>query len=220
MCNLNRIGLLCTEPLLRILSHMRDEPITAGHCIHTLCLLSSSMETGGRIRNLAGADTIMELLPHQFRDMRGADTPQDIINLHNKNLRFTLRTLRNLTGPNLFLLQRPRLDTEANLLRVFDTLQVWMGDETSKGLTLQVLLNLSRISEKEGEPIQQDLPTPRTPTQTCTRLGRGDGMTGWGRQGTPWLSSTNWKRTPTRSDKPSGAYNTYPRNTTQLRCWE
>jgi len=37
MSNLNRIGLLCTELLLRILTHMRDEPITAGHCIHTLC---------------------------------------------------------------------------------------------------------------------------------------------------------------------------------------
>jgi len=124
MGNLSRIGLLCTELLRRILSHMRNEPITAGHCIHTLCLLSSSMETGDRIRNLAGADTIMGLLPHQFRDIRGEATPQDTINLYNKNLRFTLRTLRNLTGPNLNLLHCPRLDTGANLLRVFNTLQV------------------------------------------------------------------------------------------------
>jgi len=124
MSNLNRIGLLCTELLLRILTHMRDEPITAGHCIHTLCLLSSSTETGGRIRHLAGAETIMELLPHHFQDKRGDATPQDTINLHNKNLRFTLRTLRNLTGPDLHLLHCPRLDTGANLLRVFNTLQV------------------------------------------------------------------------------------------------
>ena len=48
MSNLNRIGLFCTKPLLRILTHMRDEPITIGHCIHTLCLLSSSMETMDR----------------------------------------------------------------------------------------------------------------------------------------------------------------------------
>jgi len=94
------------------------------------------METGGRIRNLAGADTIMELLLHQFRDMRGAATPQDTINLHNKNLRFTLRTLRKLTGPNLNLLQCPRLDTEANLLRVFDTLQVWMGKTYLRRMTV------------------------------------------------------------------------------------
>jgi len=173
MSNLNRIGLLCTELLFRILTHMRDEPITAGHCIHTLCLLSSSTETGGRIRNLAGADTIMELLPHQFQDKRGDATPQDTINLHNKNLRFTLRTLRNLTRPNLNLLHCPRLDTGPNLLRVFDTLQVWMGDETSKGLTLQVLLNLSRIPEEEGEPIQQDLPTPQASNSDMYPIGKG-----------------------------------------------
>jgi len=54
MSNLSRIGLLCTELLLRILTHMRDEPIFAGHCLHTLCLLSSTAETGGRIRDLRG----------------------------------------------------------------------------------------------------------------------------------------------------------------------
>jgi len=37
MSNLNRIGLLCTKLLLRILTHMRDEPFTIGHCI-TLCV--------------------------------------------------------------------------------------------------------------------------------------------------------------------------------------
>ena len=120
---------------------MRDEPITTGHYIHTLCLLSSSTETCGRIRDLAGVNTIMELLPHQFQDKRGDVTPHDTVNLHNKNLRLTLRTLRNLTGPNLNLPHCPRLDTEANLRRVFDTMQVWMGDETSKGLKLQVFHN-------------------------------------------------------------------------------
>jgi len=154
MSNLSRIGLLCTELLLRILTHMRDEPITAGHCIHTLCLLSSSTETGGRIRDLAGVDIIMKLLPHQFQDKRGEATPQETVNLYNKNLHLTLRTLRILTGPNLNLPHCPRLDTEANLRRVFDTLQVWMGDETSKGLTLQVLHNLSRAPDEEGEPTQ------------------------------------------------------------------
>jgi len=161
MSNLSRIGLLCTKPLLRILTHMRDEPITVGHCIHTLCLLSSSMETGDRIRDLAGVDTITALLPLQFQDKRGDATPQDAINLHNKNLRFTLRTLRNLTGPNGNQSHGPRLDTEPNLLRVFDTMQVWMGDETSKGLTLQVLLNLSGISNEKRDTTYQNLTTPQ-----------------------------------------------------------
>jgi len=140
---------------------------------------------GGRIRNLAGADTIMELLPHQFPDKRGDATLQDTTNLHNKNLRFTLRTLRNLTGPNLNLLHCPRLDTGANLLRVFDTLQVWIWDETSKGLTLQVLLNLSRIPEEEGEPIQQDLPTPQDSNSDMYPTGKG-GRNDWtGKTGNP-----------------------------------
>jgi len=184
MSNLSCIGLLCTELLLRILTHMRDEPITAGHCIHTLCLLSSSTETGGRIRDLAGVDIIMELLPHQFQDKRGDATPQDTVNLYNKNIRLTLRTLRNLTGPNLKLPHCPRLDTEANLRRVFDTLQVWMGDETSKGLTLQVLHNLSRVPDEEGEPIQQDMPTPQDPNSDMYPIWKGERNDRTGKTGT------------------------------------
>jgi len=34
-----------------------------------------------------------------------------------------------------------------------------MGDETSKGLTLQVLHNISRMSDETGDPTQQDTPT-------------------------------------------------------------
>jgi len=34
-----------------------------------------------------------------------------------------------------------------------------MGDETSKGLTLQVLYNISRVSDETGDPTQQDTPT-------------------------------------------------------------
>jgi len=47
------------------------------------------------------------------------------------------------------------------MLRVFDTLQAWMGDETSKGLTLQVLLNLSGISHEKRDPTYQNLTTPQ-----------------------------------------------------------
>jgi len=34
-----------------------------------------------------------------------------------------------------------------------------MGDEMSKGLTLQVLYNISRVSNETGDPTQQDTPT-------------------------------------------------------------
>ena len=120
------------------------------------------------------------LLPLQFQDKRGDATPQDTINLHNKNLRFTLRTLRNLTGPNGNHPHCPRLDTGANLLRVFDTLQVWMGDEISKGLTLQVLLNLSGVSNKKGYPTQQDPTTTNSDTYPIRKGERSDqtGTTG------------------------------------------
>jgi len=151
MSNLSHIGLLCTELLLKTLTHMQDEPITAGNCIHTLCLLSSTAETAGKIRDLTGGDIIMKLLPQQFPEKRGEATPQETLTLYNKNLRLTLRTLRHFTGPDLNLLHCPRLDTEANLRRVFDTLQVWMGDETSKGLTLQVLHNMSRGPDEAGD---------------------------------------------------------------------
>ena len=169
MSNLSHIGLLCTELLLKTLTHMQDEPITAGNCIHTLCLLSSTAETAGKIRDLTGGDIIMKLLPQQFPEKRGEATPQETLTLYNKNLRLTLRTLRHFTGPDLNLLHCPRLDTEANLRRVFDTLQVWMGDETSKGLTFQVLHNMSRVPDEEGDLTQQD--TSRM-TKTYLVLGR------------------------------------------------
>ena len=54
MSNLHLIGQLSIKPLLRIPTHMRDETITIGHCMHTLCLLSSSTPTGDLIRKLEG----------------------------------------------------------------------------------------------------------------------------------------------------------------------
>ena len=129
MSNLHRIGLLCTKPLLRILSHMRDDTITIGHCIHILCLLSSSMTTGDMIRDLEGVDIIMAILPIQFTEKIRDYLHNDAIHLHNKNLRFTLRTLRNLTGPNRNHSHGTRMGTGANLLRVFDTLETWMRSE-------------------------------------------------------------------------------------------
>ena len=119
------------------------------------------MSTGDMIRDLEGVDTIMALLPLQFPDKRRDVTDIDTIHLHNKNLRFTLRTLRNLTGPNGNYPHGSRSDIGANLLRVLDTLQAWMGDETSKGLTLQVLLNLSGISNETRDPTYPNLTAPQ-----------------------------------------------------------
>jgi len=149
--NLSRNSLLCTEFLLKTLTHMQDEPITFGNCIHTLCLLSSTAETGGKIRDLKGVDIIMRLLPRQFPEKRGEATPHESLTLYNKNLRLTLRTLRHLTEPDLNYFHYPLLVTEANLRRVFDTLQAWMGDEKSKDLTIQVLHNISRMSDERRE---------------------------------------------------------------------
>jgi len=84
--NWSRISHLCTELLLKTLTHMQDDPITFGNCIHTLCLLSSTAETGGKIRDLEGADIILKLLPRQFPEKRGEATPQKSLTLYNNKL--------------------------------------------------------------------------------------------------------------------------------------
>jgi len=63
MSNWSRISLLTTDLILNTMAHRQDDPTTFGNCIHTLCLLSSTEETGGRIRDLGGVDKIMKLLP-------------------------------------------------------------------------------------------------------------------------------------------------------------
>jgi len=138
------------------MAHRQDDPITFGNCMHTLCLLSSTEETGGKIRGLGGAGKIMKLLPRQFPDKRGEAIPQSTCTLNNNNLRFTLRTLRHLTEPEINDPYYPRIGTGANLRRVLETLQAWGGDETSKGLTLQVLYNLMRESDKTGATARQN----------------------------------------------------------------
>jgi len=130
MSNWSRINHLSTELLLKTLTHMQDDPITFGNCIHTLCLPSSTAGTGGKIRDLEGAEIIMKFLPRQFPEKRGEATPQKSRTLYNKKIRFALRTLRNLTETDLNNPYCPWVDTGANLRRVFDTLQAWMGDET------------------------------------------------------------------------------------------
>jgi len=133
------------------MAHRQDDPITFGNCIHTLCLSSSTEATGGKIQGLGGAENFMKLLPRQFPDKRGEAIPLSTCTLNNNNLRFTLRTLRHLTEPDFNDPYYPRIGTGANLRRVLDTLQAWGEDETSKGLTLQVLYNLMRESDRTGD---------------------------------------------------------------------
>jgi len=153
MSNWSCISQLTTELILNTMAHRQDNPITFGNCMHTLCLLSSTEETGSKIRGLRGAEKNMKLLLRQFPDKRGEAIPQSTCTLNNNNLRFTLRTLRHLTEPDFNDPYYPRIGTGANLRRVLDTLQAW-GDETSKGLTLQVLYNLMRESDMTGDTAQ------------------------------------------------------------------
>jgi len=95
--NWSRISHLCTELLLQTLTHMQDDPIIFGNCIHTLCLLSSIAETGGRIRDLEGTDVILKLFPRQFPEKRKETIPQKSLSLYNNNPSLTLRTLPNQT---------------------------------------------------------------------------------------------------------------------------
>ena len=156
MSNWSLISQLTTELILNTMAHRQDDPITFGKCMHTLCLLSSTEETGGKIRGLGDAEKNMKLLPRQFPDKRGEAIPQITCTLNNNNLRFTLRTLRHLTEPDINDPYYPRISTGANLRRVHETLQAWGGDETSKGLTLQVLYNLMRESDKTGDTARQN----------------------------------------------------------------
>jgi len=64
--------------------------------------------------------------------------------------------LKYLTEPYHDSPHGSRTARGTNLKRVYDTLQVWMKDETSQGLTLQVLYNLIGESDRTGYPTRQD----------------------------------------------------------------
>jgi len=153
------------------MAHRQDDPITLGNCMHTLCLLSSTDEIGGKIRGLGGVGKIIKLLPRQFSETRREDSPQSTWTLNNNILRSTLRTLRYLTEPDINNPYYPRIGTEANLRMVLGTLRAWGGDETSQGVTLQVLYNLMREADKmHVTPQQHPLPHPDIGTYTDLHL--------------------------------------------------
>jgi len=153
MSNWSLISQLTTELILNTMAHREDDPTTFENYIHALCLLSSTEETGGKIRGLGGAGKIIK--HRQFPEKRGEDISQSTCTLNN-NLHFTLRTLRHLTEPDIDDSYYPRIGAGANLRMVLGTLQAWGGDETSNGLTLQVLENLMRESDRTLDTPQQN----------------------------------------------------------------
>jgi len=172
MSNWSRISLLSTDIILNTIAFTQDDPITYGNCIHVLCLLSSEERTGRMIRDQEGMDEIVDYLPKQFPEKRGEVNPLHTSTLHNNNLRFTLRTLRHLTDLEDDDLHESRTNRSTILKKVLDTLQTWMRDETSQGLTLQVLYNLIRESDKTRDPTQQYSSThPDTETDMETPEG-------------------------------------------------
>jgi len=180
MSNWSLINQLTTELTLNTKTHRQDDPITLGNCMNTLCLLSSTDEIGGKIRGLGGVETIIKLLPRQFSEERGEDASQRTWTLNNKNLRFTLRALRHLTEPDINDPYYPRIGTGVNLKMVLGALRAWGGDETTKGLTFQVLYNLMRqVDNTQDTPHQGPLLHPNKCKNTDLHLNStGEGSRG------------------------------------------
>jgi len=150
--NWSRIG---TDTIRHTMVFSRDDPITYGNCVHVLCLLCSVEETSRMIREDKGMEEIIDYLPIQFPGKRGEVNPSHTFTVYNKNLRFTLRTLRHLTE---LYDEHPHTSRRSNLEKVLDTLHSWMSDETSQGLTLEVLYNLIKETDTTGKWIQQHSP--------------------------------------------------------------
>jgi len=146
---------------VNIVTHSQEDPTTLGNCKHILGLLSSTDEFGCKIRGLGGVEKIIKILPRQFPEKKGDDTSYNSWTQSNVNLRLTLRTLRLLTEPDINNPHHPRTGTGANLKGVLGTLQAWGGDDTTQGLTLQVLHNLMREADEVHDTAQQR-PLPRS----------------------------------------------------------
>ena len=221
MSNWSRISLLTTDIILNTMAFTQDNPITQGNCIHVLCLLSSDERTRSKIRDLGGIDEIMDFLPKQFPEKRVEVNPLHTSTLHNSNLRFTLRTLRHLTDPDDDDRHDSRTIRGTYLKKVFDTLQAWMRDETSQGLTLQVLYNLIRESDKTRDPAQQNFST-HPDAETDMDPYRTRPQKAWREtepSSEPRTHSTDWKLSHTRSNKPPETCRTLLHNTMQHKGW-
>jgi len=158
--NMRNWGGISTDTIRNALAFSFDDSITYGNCIHVLCLLCSEEKTSRIIREDKGIEEIIDYLPAQFPGERREVNPPHTLTLHNTNLRLTLRTLRHLTEREDDYLHVSQANRSSNLKKVFHTLsQAWMSDETSRGLTLQVLYNLIRETGITSKPRQQHSPT-------------------------------------------------------------
>jgi len=141
ICNWSLINQLITELIMNIVTHIQEDPTTLGNCIHILGLLSSTDEFGRKIRRLGGVGQIIKMLPRQFPEKKGDHALYNSWTQSNVNLRLTLRTLRLLIEPDINP-HHPQMGTGANLKGVLGTLQAWGENDTTQGLTLQVLHNM------------------------------------------------------------------------------
>jgi len=172
MSNWSLLNKLTTKLILATMALRKDDPITFKNCMGTLCLLSSAEEICGKIRGLGGVEKIMSLLPRQFPEEVGREISQTTRTQTNNHFRFTLRTSRHLTEPEINKPYYPRINTETNPREVLGALTGWGGDETTKDLALQVIHNMMR----ELDETSAQAPSPRydgrgntDPTRTKTR---------------------------------------------------
>jgi hypothetical protein len=166
MSNWSYIGI---DTIRNTMAFSRDDPITYGNCVHVLCLLCSEEKTSRMIREDKGIDEIIDYLPIQFPGKRGEVNPSHTFSWYNKHLRFTLRTLWHLTELYDDYLHVSRTNRSSNLEKVLDTLHSWISDQTSQGLTLQVLCNMIRETDTMSKLFQQHSSTnPDTRTDLET----------------------------------------------------
>jgi len=176
ICNWSLIHQLTTELIMNIVTHSQEDPTTLGNRIRLLGLLSSTDEYGRKISGLGGVEKIITILPRPFPKKKGDHALYSSWTQINVNLRLTLRTLRLLTEPDINL-HHPRTGIGANLKGVLGTLQAWGRNDTTQGLTLQVLHNLMREADEAHDTAQQR-PLPRPLPRPDIRTGETRGTTG------------------------------------------
>jgi len=111
---------------------------------------------------IGGVETIISLLPRQCREEAGREISQTTRTQTNNHLRFTLRTFRHLTEPEIKQPYYSRISTGANLRAVLGTLT----GQTTKGLALQVFYKLMRESHETSTQV----PSPRYDERGSTDL--------------------------------------------------
>jgi len=122
MSNWSLLKKMTTELILETMVLMQDDLITCSNCMGTLYMLSSVEGICGKMRGLRGEETILNLLSRQFQEEDGRKISQTTQTQTNNHLRFTLRTLRHLTEPEVSKAYYSRISTGINLRAVLETL--------------------------------------------------------------------------------------------------